>query len=169
VAEIPGAEVRRPRVHADLRGRFLEIFRAAAMPAGFVQANHSYSAAGVLRGLHYHERQADLWYLVTGRAQVALADLRGRDGAPPVETFVLDAGEPATVYVPPGVAHGYLALTPIDIIYWVTCEYDPSDEHGVAWDDPTLAIPWQLDGDPIVSERDAANPTLRWDLIPTFS
>ena len=52
---------------------------------------------------------------------------------------MLDGETPTAVYVPSGVAHGYLALTEIDLIYWVTREYDPADEHGVAWDDPTLA------------------------------
>jgi dTDP-4-dehydrorhamnose 3,5-epimerase len=85
------------------------------------------------------------------------------------QTFVLDGETPTAVYVPSGVAHGYLALTQIDLIYWVTSEYDPGDEHGVAWDDPTLAIDWQLDAAPLLSERDAQNPALQWDLIPAFS
>jgi dTDP-4-dehydrorhamnose 3,5-epimerase len=167
----PIADVRiwRPQVHADPRGRFVEVFRSAALPAAMAQSNHSRSAAGVLRGLHYHRHQADLWYLVAGRAQVAMADLRRRGGAPVTHTFVLDGDVPTAVYVPPGVAHGYLALTEIDLIYWVTREYDPADEHGVAWDDPTLAIDWQLDGPPLISERDADNPPLQWDLIPAFS
>ncbi len=85
--------------------------------------------------------QADLWYLVSGRAQVGLADLRrARPHA---------AGRDARCSTPrcrpastsrSGVAHGYLALTEIDLIYWVTSEYDPADENGVAWDDPTLAL-----------------------------
>jgi dTDP-4-dehydrorhamnose 3,5-epimerase len=166
---IEGVRVWRPQVHADERGRFVEVFRAAGLPEATVQSNHSRSAAGVLRGLHFHRHQADLWYLVSGRAQVALADLRMRRPAPPTDTFVLSSDVPTAVYVPPGVAHGYLALTEIDLIYWVTREYDPADEHGVAWDDPTLAIEWQLDGPPIVSDRDAGNPRLEWDRIPAFS
>jgi len=84
-----------------------------------------------------------------------------------------DSEEPVqagtVVFVPPGVAHGYLALTDLDVIYWVTSEYDPSDEHGVAWNDPTLAIPWRIDTEPVVSERDAGNPKLDWELVPEFS
>jgi dTDP-4-dehydrorhamnose 3,5-epimerase len=156
-------------VHGDDRGRFVEIYRASRMPEPLRQSNHSRSSAGVLRGLHYHRHQADLWYLVSGRAQVALADLRRRGSRPQVETFVLEGGTPTSVYIPAGVAHGYLALTEIDLIYWVTSEYDPSDENGVAWDDPTLAVPWQLDGRPVISDRDAANPTFQWELIPSFS
>jgi dTDP-4-dehydrorhamnose 3,5-epimerase len=168
-SRIEGVRIWRPQVHGDARGRFVEVFRSAAMPEPMAQSNHSRSEAGVLRGLHYHRHQADLWYLVTGRAQVALADLRRRGGRPVTETFVLDGDVPTSVYVPPGVAHGYLALTPIDLIYWVTREYDPTDERGVAWDDPDLGIEWQLDGPPIVSDRDAGNPSLQWDLIPAFS
>lgn len=168
-SSIPGVLIHRPQVHRDGRGRFVEIFRAASMPEPFVQSNHSTTEAGALRGLHYHERQSDFWYLVSGRMQVALADLRDRSGAARVETFVFDSAEPAGIYIPNGVAHGYLALSDIELIYWVTREYDPSDEHGVAWDDPALAVPWQLEGDPVLSDRDAANPPLNWELIPSFS
>jgi dTDP-4-dehydrorhamnose 3,5-epimerase len=166
---IEGVRIWRPQVHADARGRFVEVFRTAAVPEPLVQSNHSRSAAGVLRGLHYHRHQADLWYLVSGRAQVGLADLRTRRPDPITHAFVLDGETPTAVYVPAGVAHGYLALTEIDLIYWVTREYDPADERGVTWDDPTLAIDWQLDAPPVVSERDASNPPLEWDRIPAFS
>jgi dTDP-4-dehydrorhamnose 3,5-epimerase len=167
--EIPGVLINQPQVHGDDRGRFAEIYRASAMPLPFAQSNHSKSAAGVLRGLHYHRGQADLWYLVSGRAQVGLADLRDRSGPPRVEVHELDAAVPTSIYIPSGVAHGYLALTEIDLIYWVTAEYDPSDELGVAYDDPTLAVPWQLDTPPVVSARDASNPPFSWDTIPAFS
>jgi dTDP-4-dehydrorhamnose 3,5-epimerase len=160
---IAGVRIWRPQVHADPRGRFVEVFRSAAVPEPMAQSNHSRSAAGALRGLHYHRHQADLWYLVSGRARVALADLRRPVAAPVTHTFDLDGD------VPSGVAHGYLAVTEIDLIYWVTREYDPADEHGVAWDDPTLHIDWQLDTAPLLSERDAQNPALQWDLIPAFS
>jgi len=169
VSAIEGVRILTLDVYGDLRGRFCEIFRSSAMPETFVQCNHSRSATGVLRGLHYHRHQADLWYVPGGRAQVGLADLRRRGGTPATESLILDAGEPTTVYIPPGVAHGYLALTDLDVIYWVTSEYDPSDEHGVAWNDPTLAIPWRIDAEPILSERDAKNPNLDWELIPEFS
>ena len=73
---IPGVVFSELDVHADARGSFAEIMRADAFPERFVQSNHSKSQAGVLRGLHYHRDQADLWYVMRGRAQVALADLR---------------------------------------------------------------------------------------------
>ncbi len=157
--EIDGVMYQRLQAHGDERGRFTEIFRARAFPDQLLQANHSVSQAGVLRGLHYHHNQADLWYVVSGRAQVALADLRSGTNSPRTATVVLDGDSPANLYIPPGVAHGFLALTDLNLIYWVTQEYDGSDEYGVAWNDHTLSIPWEND-DPILSERDAANPPL---------
>ncbi len=165
-AEIPGVIVATPERHADERGSFTEIYRANAYPERFVQSNHSRSAAGVLRGLHYHRSQADLWYVSSGSAQVALADLRSPD-EPSIATFELSAEEPTTIYIPAGVAHGYLALTDCEVIYWVTNYYDSTDEYGVAWDDPTLAVPWAV-REPILSERDRTNPKLEWDAIGAF-
>lgn len=153
--------------HADDRGRFVEIFRVAELPENFVQANHSTSKRGVLRGLHYHRKQADLWYLIAGRAQVALVDLRAGSGMPTVETLVLSSEEPAALYIPAGVAHGFAALSDVELLYFVTTEYDASDEHGLAWNDPQLAIAWELT-DPVLSERDRANAPLNWDDIPRF-
>lgn len=166
---IDGVVVTRLEVHGDERGRFAEVYRAAGMPAAFAQCNHARSAAGVLRGLHYHRHQADLWYVAGGRMQVGLVDLRTPGGRPAADTFVLDGDEPTTVYIPAGVAHGYLALTPIDVVYFVTAEYDPADEHGIAWDDPAAGIDWQLDGAPVLSARDLANPRLDWAQLPAFS
>ncbi len=158
--------------HADERGSFRELWRAAEFPdAGFVQANLSTSAAGVLRGLHLHRRQDDLWIVAAGRALVALVDVRplidGSGPAPVVETRELAAD--GWVYIPTGVAHGFLALEPLDLIYLVTNAYDGSDELGFAWDDPAVGIAWPVlggtpGGRPITSERDAVNPTLA-DLV----
>lgn len=153
--------------HADDRGRFVEILRVAELPENFVQANHSTSKRGVLRGLHYHRKQADLWYVIAGRAQVALVDLRAGSGTPTVETLVLSSEEPASLYIPAGVAHGFAALSDVELLYFVTAEYDASDEHGLAWNDPQLAIDWELT-DPVLSERDRANAPLNWDDIPRF-
>ncbi|HYP24965.1 MAG TPA: dTDP-4-dehydrorhamnose 3,5-epimerase family protein [Actinomycetota bacterium] len=153
MTSIDGVVVTPVERHEDGRGFFSEIARFGE----YRQANHSHSQRGVLRGLHYHLSQADLWYVVRGTAQVALADLRGDE--PVVETITVGESAPCTIYVPPRVAHGFLALTDVDLVYLVTQEYDASDEHGVAWDDPTLAIPWALE-DPILSDRDRSNPQL---------
>lgn len=155
MSTIPGVIVSDVNLIPDARGSFAEIARESDYPETFVQLNHSHSRAGVLRGLHFHREQADLWYVVRGRAQVALVDLS--DGERHVETLVLDASQPRTLYIPPGIAHGYLALTDVDLFYLVTREYDDSDEFGVAWDDPDLAIPWEV-LDPVLSQRDRSNP-----------
>ncbi len=163
--------------HADERGSFRELWRASSfgslaerltgLPgARFVQANLSASAPGVLRGLHYHRRQLDYWVVVSGRALVALVDVRpptAGSGPAVVETRQLAADE--WVVIPTGVAHGFLALEPLLLLYLVTNEYDGTDELGFAWDDPAVAVPWPRlaatpDGRPILSERDRHNPTL---------
>jgi dTDP-4-dehydrorhamnose 3,5-epimerase len=161
----------------DQRGSFRELWRASRQPpltpestgqpdAQFVQANLSTSAAGVLRGLHYHRRQLDYWVVASGRAFVALVDVRpvvAGSGAPIVETRELAPDD--NVVIPAGVAHGFLALEPLELLYLVTNEYDGSDELGFAWDDPAVAVPWPsvgqtLDRRPILSERDHTNPSL---------
>lgn len=164
---IPGVKLVRVRQRADDRGFFREIFREEDLEGRFVQANHSRSRAGVLRGMHYHRRQADAWYLASGNAQVALADLRYRVARPQVEVFDLSDEDPAVLYVPPGVAHGFLALTDVELIYWVTAYYDASDEFAVAWDDPALGITWKL-AEPVLSARDAEAPRLDWARVGSF-
>jgi dTDP-4-dehydrorhamnose 3,5-epimerase len=134
----------------------------------FVQANVSTSAPGVLRGLHLHRRQLDYWVVSDGRAFVSLVDIRPAlaDGTaePTVETRELAADD--WVVIPAGVAHGFLALEPLELLYLVTNWYDGSDELGFAWDDPAVGVPWPAvpataDGGPILSGRDRANPSLR--------
>lgn len=153
--------------HRDDRGLFREIFRTRDLPEAFVQANHSRSERGVLRGLHYHRNQGDLWYVVQGEAKVACVDLRVRRDPPLVWTTVLSDAAPAAVYIPPGVAHGFHARSQVDLVYWVTAEYDASDEYGIAWNDPALGIDWDADN-PVVSERDAKNERLDWTRIGPF-
>ena len=168
---IPGVRYLRHVRHEDIRGAFREIWRASAFPdlgpdERFVQANLSTSAKGVLRGLHFHRRQLDFWTVEGGVAFVALVDLRGlMDGSadrPIVETRTL-RGDDAVV-IPAGVAHGFLALEALDLLYLVTNEYDGTDELGFAWDDPAAGVPWPRvetpDGLPIVSDRDRSNPSL---------
>ena len=167
MTDIPGVTVTPLESFADERGSLSEIARAHEIDVVFAQANHSHSRAGVLRGLHYHRKQTDLWYLVTGRAQVCLVDLRAREGDPRVATFVIDGALPSRVVIPPGVAHGYLALTDIDILYLTDQEWDPDDEHGLAWNDPTLGIDWAI-ADPSLSERDRSNPRFNWRDVPAF-
>lgn len=154
--------------HADPRGFFNEIFRNTGLKEPFLQANHSRSTGGVLRGLHYHRRQADLWYVVSGELRVGLADLRTRSDRPATATIQMSSQSPSTLFIPPGVAHGFFAVTDCDLIYWVTSLYDASDEFGVTWDDESLAVDWGVT-DPVLSDRDRANPPLDWSRIPSFS
>jgi dTDP-4-dehydrorhamnose 3,5-epimerase len=153
--------------HADERGSFRELWRRSRIPEPFVQVNLSTSAPGVLRGLHLHRRQVDHWVVATGRALVALVDARPLlDGSG--ATALVETRELATdgsVTIPPGVAHGFLALEPLELLYLVSNEYDGSDEHGFAWDDPAVAVPWPQvsatpEGRPILSDRDRSNPPL---------
>lgn len=151
---------------ADERGAFGELWRdswTAGLDLSFVQGNISSSRRGVLRGLHFHERQTDLWVVLDGRAQVATVDLRaliaGVAGALPTsQSFALDAG--STILIPPLVAHGFLALDELHLLYLVTNEYDDTDEHGFAWNDPLAEVRWMSDA-PVLSGRDSAAPSLR--------
>ncbi|HEV8625025.1 MAG TPA: dTDP-4-dehydrorhamnose 3,5-epimerase [Acidimicrobiia bacterium] len=159
--EITGVVIVKPDVHGDNRGRFVETFRQEWLPDGaptMVQGNRADRKQGALVGLHYHRFQADFWYVPTGRAMVVLHDLRESsptDGA----TLVLEIGEHdhRGVYIPPGVAHGFYALTDMTITYLVDHYYNPADELGVAWDDPDLQIVWPT-ANPELSERDCTNP-----------
>jgi dTDP-4-dehydrorhamnose 3,5-epimerase len=156
-----------PDVHSDERGRFVETYRRSWFPLGreMVQASRSDKAAGAVVGLHYHLHQADYWYVPRGRARVVLHDLR--EGSPTERgTQVLEIGEhdDRGVFIPPGVAHGFAALTDLTLTYLVDGYYNPSDELGVAWDDPEIAADWGVK-EPVLSPRDRANPR-RSDIEP---
>ena len=140
--------------HEDERGWFAEVARASRLPKPFVQVNLSRSRAGVIRGLHYHERgQDDLFVCLAGMVRVVVLDRRSG------ETFTEDIGDenPVAIYVPGVHAHGYEALTDCLFCYLVTAEYDPADpdEHGVAWNDPRVAGLWSTRS-PLLSPRDRA-------------
>jgi dTDP-4-dehydrorhamnose 3,5-epimerase len=149
---------------SDERGSFLETFRREWFPErswDAVQANRSDSKAGVLRGLHYHFKQIDYWYLAAGRIRVGLADLR--TGSPTrggVQVLEVSEDDPVGIFVPVGVAHGFYAVTDCTLTYLVDQYYDNSDEFGVAWNDPDLQVNWGTDA-PILSPRDQQNPLLR--------
>ena len=172
---IAGVYVVTPKVFADPRGCFVETYRREWIPSGreMIQGNRGDRQAGTVVGLHYHLHQADYWYVPAGIARVVLHDLRegsATDGA----TQVIDLGsKPGTagadhdhrgVFIPPGVAHGFAALTDMTITYLVDGYYNPSDELGVAWDDPAIGADWGV-AEPILSDRDKANPA-RADLDP---
>lgn len=165
---LPGTWRRSLTPVADARGSFLELWRASwtddldpgAGDARPRQANLSRSAPGVLRGLHLHRRQADLWIVADGAPFVALVDVRpaiAGTGAP--RTVTLDAQPGDVLWIPSGVAHGFLARDPLLLVYLVTHPYDGSDELGFRWDDADAAVPWPL-RDPVLSPRDATAPPL---------
>jgi dTDP-4-dehydrorhamnose 3,5-epimerase len=153
------------RSFGDPRGYFFETFRRSWIPGvrEMIQGNCSFSKAGVLRGLHYHLKQADFWSVPSGLVRAALYDLRVESptrGA----SQVLEVGDasPCGLYIPKGVAHGFYALKDSFMTYLVDEYYDNSDELGVRFDDPALGIDWGLASGPppIVSERDQQNPLL---------
>ena len=136
----------------DERGWLMEIRRETAMPKRTVQTNVSFSKAGVIRGLHYHERgQDDLFCCLSGTARVVVLD---RESG---ETYTEDIGDdnPVALYIPGRHAHGFEALTDLVFCYHVTEEYDPADpdEHGIAWNDPRVADLWSTSS-PTLSARD---------------
>lgn len=163
---LPGVLRRTLTRHEDERGALREAWRGSwTAPLGvgpIAQVNHTVSRAGALRGVHFHLRQADLWVVLDGRAQVGLADIRvllaGDEGArPPTLSLTLTATE--CLLIPIGVAHGLWALTDVSLLYLVAVEYDGTDEHGFAWNDPAVGLPWPA-GEPLLSDRDRHAPSL---------
>lgn len=151
------------KAFADDRGRFTEFFRKEWFPQRNwqnFQMNHSASKAGVLRGLHYHFQQIDYWYVPHGRILVGLADLR-RSSPTYLQSQLVEISDSNCigVYIPSGVAHGYLALTDAMMMYVVDQYYNPNDEFGVAWNDSAFRLNWPVSS-PILSSRDQNNLTL---------
>jgi len=156
-----------PRVFGDARGFFYESFNAGAfgqatgVQLGFVQDNHSKSARGVLRGLHYQSQrpQGKLVRVVSGEVFDVAVDIR-----PQSPTYgqwvgeILSAGNHRQLWIPPGLAHGFLVLSDTaEFLYKTTDYYAPEFERCLAWNDPTLSIEWPLQGAaPLVSAKDAA-------------
>jgi dTDP-4-dehydrorhamnose 3,5-epimerase len=141
--------------HADERGAFTELYRASwELGVAPVQWNAVSSKANVLRGVHAHVRHADYLTLAVGRATIGLHDLRPDSPTESLATTVeLDAGTPAALVIPVGVAHGFYFHEPSVHVYAVSHEFDPADELGCRWDDPALGIAWPC-SEPLLSERD---------------
>ena len=135
----------------DERGWLAEIVRASGLAEPVRQTNVSFSRRGTIRGLHYHERQSDVFVCLQGRARVVALD---RETG---ETFSEEIGDGnfAAIYMPGNLAHGFEALTDVLMLYHVTQEYDPADpdEYGVPWNDPRVIDLWSTTS-PILSERD---------------
>ncbi|WP_207062864.1 dTDP-4-dehydrorhamnose 3,5-epimerase [Motiliproteus sp. SC1-56] len=165
---IAGVKIIEPRVFGDDRGFFLETFQAAryaehGIDLLFVQDNHSRSARGVLRGLHFQKTrpQGKLVRVVRGEVFDVAVDIR-----PDSPTFgqwegvLLSEANKRQLWVPPGLAHGFVTLSDTaDFEYKCTDYYDPSDEGCLLWNDATVGIEWPLE-QPLLSAKDQAGQTL---------
>jgi dTDP-4-dehydrorhamnose 3,5-epimerase len=163
-AKIDGVQIANLRVFGDERGQFMEIFRQEWFPQvswAKLQSNRSNSKANVLRGLHYHFRQVDYWYVPFGRIRAGLVDLRPHSPTYlAVQTVEMGEENNIGLYIPIGVAHGFYALTDCTLNYFVNNYYDNSDEFGVAWNEPSFGLDWGNTGEPYLSGRDQNNPLL---------
>jgi dTDP-4-dehydrorhamnose 3,5-epimerase len=157
-----------PEVYGDERGFFVETFSREAwaelgVDTEFVQHNQSRSRQGTLRGIHFQTRpgQAKLMRCARGEILDVVVDLRR--GSPTYgqwESHVLDDVKHRQLFVPVGFGHGFAVLSEeADVCYQVSSYYDPATEAGIAWDDPDVAVDWQV-ADPLLSERDKQAPRL---------
>jgi dTDP-4-dehydrorhamnose 3,5-epimerase len=166
---LAGAMIVEPHVFGDDRGFFMETwhrekFAASGIDVAFDQDNHSRSAKGVLRGLHYQlpNPQGKLARVALGAVFDVIVDLR--HASPTFGRWFgleLSAENKRMLWAPPGFAHGFLVLSEVaDFLYKCNGLYAPTDEKAVRWNDPTLAIDWPLNGVPTLSDKDAAAPLL---------
>lgn len=169
-AAIPGPLIIEPAVFGDDRGFFMESwnaqrFRDAGLNFDFVQDNHSRSARGVLRGLHFQNPnpQGKLVRVTAGRVWDVAVDVRR--SSPYFGKWVgveLSAANKRMFWVPPGFAHGFVSLEDgTDFLYKCTALYDPAAEHSLLWNDPALSIDWPLEGiEPQLSGKDKVGKPL---------
>jgi dTDP-4-dehydrorhamnose 3,5-epimerase len=156
-----------PDVYEDDRGFFKEVYataryEAAGLTDAFVQDSVSFSSKNVIRGLHGDREMSKLVTVLRGKIWDVIVDLRA--GSPTERTwqgFYLSEHNHVQLYIPPGFAHGFIALTD-DVVfsYKHGALYDPAREFAVRWNDPTLAIAWPLVGEPRVSPKDQVAPLL---------
>ena len=166
---LPGVVIVEPRVFRDDRGYFLETWSAAAsetagLPTEFLQDNLSFSAVGVLRGLHYQfpTAQGKLVSVVRGEVFDVAVDIRV--GSPTFGQWVgetLSAENGRQLYIPEGFAHGFLVTgtEPASFAYKCTAGYDPTGQCSVLWDDPEIGIVWPVEA-PLLSPKDRDAPRL---------
>ncbi|MES3025500.1 MAG: dTDP-4-dehydrorhamnose 3,5-epimerase [Pseudomonadota bacterium] len=167
---IPDVLILEPTAYGDERGFFYESFNArrfrelTGVDADFVQDNHSKSARGVLRGLHYQisQPQGKLVRVVAGEVFDVAVDLR--KGSPNFGRWVgvtLSAANKRQLWVPPGFAHGFVVTSDAaEFLYKTTDYYAPEFERSVLWNDPAIGIDWPLDGAPLLSGKDLAGKLL---------
>ena len=167
---LPGVVILEPRIFGDERGFFLEsynerVFAELGIEQGFVQDNHSSSRCNVLRGLHYQIKQAQgkLVRVVEGEVLDVAVDLRR--SSPTFggwEAVRLSEENKRMLWIPAGFAHGFRVISDkAQVLYKATDYYAPEHERTLAWNDPDLRIPWELESDPIVSAKDQRGISLR--------
>ena len=168
--KLPEVLLFKPKVFADERGFFYESFQqsryaAAGINLFFCQDNHSRSTQGVLRGLHYQTQQAQgkLVTIIRGAVFDVAVDIRRNS-----PTFGQWVGEILTdenhhqLYIPPHFAHGFYVLSAeADFYYKCTDYYYPQYDAGIRWDDPNIGIDWPLIAEPLLSDKDLAQPLLK--------
>jgi dTDP-4-dehydrorhamnose 3,5-epimerase len=167
---IPDLLILEPKVFGDTRGFFMESFNARSfqeatgLNVDFVQDNHSRSAKGVLRGLHYQIQQAQgkLVRVVRGSVFDVAVDLR--KASPSFGQWIgvaLSEENNRQFWIPPGFAHGFLVTSEsADFLYKTTDYYAPEHERSLAWNDPDVGVEWPLDGEPLLSAKDLAGKRL---------
>ncbi len=166
---LPGLTLVEPKVFRDSRGYFLQAwhskeYRDAGFPDHFAQDNLSLSSKGTIRGLHYQKpfTQGKLVFVLMGVVWDVAVDLRV--GSPTFgrwEGVTLSENGHEQLYVPPGFAHGFCVTSKEALVFYKCTDiYSPESEHGVAWDDPGLSIPWPAE-EPLISEKDNTYPFLQ--------
>lgn len=168
---LPGVLILEPKVFGDNRGFFFESYNRRAFQAAtgldidFVQDNHSKSAKGVLRGLHYQiqHAQGKLVRVIAGSVFDVAVDLRrSSPGFGRIECVELSAENRRMLWIPPGFGHGFVVTSDsAEFLYKTTDYWAPEFERCVRWDDADLAIPWPLDGAPSLSAKDAQGRGLK--------
>ena len=169
--DIPDVLILEPKVFGDARGFFFESFNArdfaqvTGLNVDFVQDNHSKSAKGVLRGLHYQIQhpQGKLVRVVQGEVFDVAVDLRR--SSPTFGRWVgerLNADNHRQMWIPPGFAHGFVVTSQsAEFLYKTTDYWYPEHERSLLWNDPAIGIDWPLEGQPLLAAKDAAAALLR--------
>jgi dTDP-4-dehydrorhamnose 3,5-epimerase len=176
---LPGVVLLELVEHADARGHLVELYHrerhaalGVAVGLDFVQDNAARSHGGVVRGLHYQlaSPQGKLVSVVRGAIFDVVVDVR--PGSPTFGGWFgaeLSADDRRQLWIPPGFAHGYQALSEVaDIVYKLTAPFAPADDRAVRWDDPAIGIVWPRE-DVVVSPRDAAAPLLADAELPRYA